>query len=226
MQPEINQPEGYLAPLKKVTPLSKYLALSLFIILPFLGGWIGYSLAPEKVVKVEKVVVQEASVSPVRTDVQNELSEDMDEQGVLLDNLDVKIDANRQVSMNWNVSDLVLNNFPTETTFVIFKIISVGASYRDNDANGYERRIGSGLNLIKNSFTFDLASREENLWYYKLKSDESYQIVAELRYEPNDFTCAPNPPGVKSCSPVYSKPQMELMNKANEYLYVSEPMKF
>ena len=54
MQPETNQPEGYLAPLKKVTPVSKYLAMTLFIILPFLGGWIGYNLAPEKVVEVEK----------------------------------------------------------------------------------------------------------------------------------------------------------------------------
>lgn len=38
--------------LKKVTPLSKYLAMTLFIIMPFLGGWIGYTYAPEKVVEV------------------------------------------------------------------------------------------------------------------------------------------------------------------------------
>ena len=51
MQPEINEADGHLAPLKKVTPLSKYLAMALFIILPFLGGWIGYMYAPEKVVE-------------------------------------------------------------------------------------------------------------------------------------------------------------------------------
>jgi len=56
MESEINEVEGHFAPLKKVTPLSKYLALSLFIILPFLGGWVGYSYAPEKVVEVEKIV--------------------------------------------------------------------------------------------------------------------------------------------------------------------------
>lgn len=39
-----------------VTPLSKYLALVLFVILPFLGGYIGYTFAPEKVVEVEKVL--------------------------------------------------------------------------------------------------------------------------------------------------------------------------
>ncbi len=40
----------------KVTPLSKYLAMALFILLPFIGGWIGYQYAPEKVVEVERVV--------------------------------------------------------------------------------------------------------------------------------------------------------------------------
>jgi hypothetical protein len=59
MEPEITEVEGHLAPLKKVTPLSKYLAMALFIILPFLGGWIGYTYAPEKVVEVERVVMKE-----------------------------------------------------------------------------------------------------------------------------------------------------------------------
>jgi len=39
-----------------VTPLSKYLALALFVALPFVGGWVGYHYAPEKIVEVEKVV--------------------------------------------------------------------------------------------------------------------------------------------------------------------------
>lgn len=42
--------------LNKVTPVSKYLALALFVMLPFLGGWVGYTYAPEKVVEVEKVI--------------------------------------------------------------------------------------------------------------------------------------------------------------------------
>jgi hypothetical protein len=36
--------------------------MALFIILPFLGGWIGYTYAPEKVVEVERVVVREVEV--------------------------------------------------------------------------------------------------------------------------------------------------------------------
>lgn len=42
--------------LHKVTPLSKYLAMIIFIASPFIGGWIGYQYAPEKVVEVERVV--------------------------------------------------------------------------------------------------------------------------------------------------------------------------
>jgi len=49
-------------PVNQVTTVSKYLALVLFILLPFIGGYIGYLYAPEKVVEVERVVVQEVIV--------------------------------------------------------------------------------------------------------------------------------------------------------------------
>lgn len=60
-EPEIDN--DYYDNLKKVTPVSKYLAMTLFVALPFIGGWIGYNYAPEKVVEVDKVVVREMSVS-------------------------------------------------------------------------------------------------------------------------------------------------------------------
>jgi len=44
----------------QVTPLSKYLAMALFIVLPFVGAYLGYTLAPGKVVEVEKEVISEA----------------------------------------------------------------------------------------------------------------------------------------------------------------------
>lgn len=47
--------------LTKVTTLSKYFALALMVALPFIGGVVGYSLAPERV--VEQVVVQEVEVN-------------------------------------------------------------------------------------------------------------------------------------------------------------------
>lgn len=51
--------------LHTITPLSKYLAMALFIILPFLGGWIGYTYAPEKIVEVEKIIEVEKKTEPV-----------------------------------------------------------------------------------------------------------------------------------------------------------------
>lgn len=58
----VETPKDHLAPLMCITPLSKYLALALFIILPFLGGWIGYVNAPERVVEVEKTVEVEKQI--------------------------------------------------------------------------------------------------------------------------------------------------------------------
>ncbi len=69
MEPQINEAQNVLASLKKVTPLSKYLAMVFFIILPFLGGWIGYTYAPEK------IVVHEVVVSPAKESLSSDASE-------------------------------------------------------------------------------------------------------------------------------------------------------
>ena len=55
-----------------VTPFSKYLALALFVALPFVGGWVGYHYAPEKIVEVEKVVEVEKENPEVGDDPLNE----------------------------------------------------------------------------------------------------------------------------------------------------------
>lgn len=51
--------------LNTVTPLSKYLAMALFIILPFVGGWIGYTYAPEKVAEKEQIIEKKVEVEKV-----------------------------------------------------------------------------------------------------------------------------------------------------------------
>ncbi len=51
-----------LSRLHQVTPLSKYLAMALSIALPFVGGYVGYTFAPEKVVEVDRVIIQEVKV--------------------------------------------------------------------------------------------------------------------------------------------------------------------
>lgn len=53
--------------LHQVTPLSKYLAMVLFILMPFIGGYIGYAYAPEKVVE-RVVVMKEHNTSSIAED--------------------------------------------------------------------------------------------------------------------------------------------------------------
>lgn len=47
--------------LHKVTPLSKYLALALFIILPFVGGYVAYQYVPPQIIETERVIVVDQS---------------------------------------------------------------------------------------------------------------------------------------------------------------------
>jgi hypothetical protein len=71
MQPDQNN-EQVSAPQQKsilhqVTPLSKYLAMVLFIILPFVGAYIGYISAPEKVVMIENEMTQTGNPNNIIT---------------------------------------------------------------------------------------------------------------------------------------------------------------
>lgn len=56
------QSQGKFESLHKVTPLSKYLALTLFIVLPFLGAWIGYTYTPEKIVTQKIEVIKAVAI--------------------------------------------------------------------------------------------------------------------------------------------------------------------
>lgn len=58
--------------LHTITPLSKYLAMTLFVALPFFGGWIGYTYAPEKIVEIEKVVEVEKVLITKESSITNE----------------------------------------------------------------------------------------------------------------------------------------------------------
>lgn len=48
----------------KVTPFSKYLAMILFILLPFVGGYVGYRYAPDKVVEMDVIEVSSTTNEP------------------------------------------------------------------------------------------------------------------------------------------------------------------
>lgn len=51
-QPEQQDTEKWYTPLTRATLLSKYFAMVLFVLLPFIGGWIGYTFAPEKIIEI------------------------------------------------------------------------------------------------------------------------------------------------------------------------------
>jgi protease II len=84
MEPQQNKVESIIYPLKQVTPLSKYLAMIIFIVMPFVGGWIGYHFAPEKIVEVEKILpadnLEEENVFPAITDLQKIFSEQISDK--------------------------------------------------------------------------------------------------------------------------------------------------
>lgn len=61
---EVAQTPQKFESLRTVTPVSKYLAMALFIILPFIGGLVGYVNAPETVPpQPERIVVKEKIVT-------------------------------------------------------------------------------------------------------------------------------------------------------------------
>ncbi len=55
MEPNVQKPAH---PVFGVTTFSKYFSLALFVLMPFIGGYIGYVYAPEKVVEVECLVIK------------------------------------------------------------------------------------------------------------------------------------------------------------------------
>ncbi len=57
--------------LHTITPLSKYLAMALFVILPFIGGWIGYTYSQEKMGAMEITTNSDGWNLPQSNDTQN-----------------------------------------------------------------------------------------------------------------------------------------------------------
>lgn len=84
-----------------VTPLSKYLAMVVVIMLPFIGGYVGYHYAPEKVVEVERAALQEIKE-------QSEAQHKLGDEEVITPDLSGAIQA----------ADLVFNYLPSGISVV------------------------------------------------------------------------------------------------------------
>jgi len=113
------------------TPLSKYLAMTLFIILPFIGGYIGYNLAPEK--EVGSQMFLDNGIKNLERD---SLSEDS------------AIGVNKGESTDWNnmVEDNKIIEFP-----IIWEIEQYGEVSINNEIFSSSSNPGS-LSYDKNSF--------------------------------------------------------------------------
>ncbi len=85
---EQDQDNGISSSLSHVTPLSKYLTMALFIVLPFLGGWIGYMYAPVQIVEIEKPISTSNS-TPFSADSQQSIVQTSNE--MIIDPKTVKI---------------------------------------------------------------------------------------------------------------------------------------
>lgn len=123
MEPQQNEAQSVIAPLKKVTPLSKNLAMVLFVLLPFVGGYVGYTLAPETVIEIEKVATQEKEThheSPVKTNYVATTTVDMGEYRISYDqNVLQLINDKSEVLQSITVRFSELNGYTDSESLVI-----------------------------------------------------------------------------------------------------------
>lgn len=176
MEPKNNQAECRLAPLQKVTPLSKYLTLALFIIMPFIGGWVGYTYAPEKVVETERVVNKEVASDSSELALLDDVSEELSSQE--------KGDKGEQKITNndWEASYSTLTTIATQklnypekdyldtrdftfnnTVYKVFFQYGRGINLEHNDLSDYANNLdGGSFDVSFGSEVFSLYVHSEN----------------------------------------------------------------
>jgi hypothetical protein len=223
MEPEQTKQEQEVAVEAKqsvwntATPLSKYLAMALFIILPFVGGYIGYVFTPEKIIEVDKEVIREVEKVVEIPVTSNEVVLN----GNLLDDFDISRTVNDEYEIEWSVKDDVLDAFAgLETVYITFSLVPVGEEIGYKNSNGVSQNIGDGFALKNSVYTFNPKYYEEN-FSWPLNWGAAYQIVGRLLYQPSEFGCNPLYPN--DCEPVYDAEDGQLVQRAEKYIFVSEP---
>ncbi len=207
--------------LHQVTPLSKYLAMALFVTLPFLGGYVGYTYAPEKIIEVEKNIVKDGQVDVPESEKTewSTASEIEDNLFTLIDDFSWKLTGVDEYNISWTVSPEAIGKYSAvDTAYVNFYLIPDGADPEYRNQNGVRQTIGDGFRVTATSYTFDSKPG------WDLIFRDSYQVVGELSYQPRDFECDPTVTG--ECSPVYSEQDQLLIDQTSKYQFVSEPFLF
>ena len=201
--------------LHQVAPLSKYLAMALFIILPFLGGWIGYTYAPEKIVEVEKVVVKEVVVEKEVEAGSGEI------ENPLFVDFDITLSSSGEYVISWSHSEDVQKNFgELDTAYVTFTLVPAGEGVGHMNNNGVPQSIGDGFTFDQKSYSFSPKSYAEN-FSWELDWGSEYQVVAQVLYQPRSFECDPLVKG--ECSRVFSENDELLITEAEGYVFMSKP---
>lgn len=197
-----------------VTNLSKILAAVLFIALPFVGLYIGYTFAPEKVVEVEKIILVEPAKSETKleaiSNIEPELVDEEVTTSVLLNDFSINqgVDA---ITFNWEVSAEVMEAFDDLPYVYLMMEFATSA---------YPKAIGDGFLLDKNTYTIS----STGTFYESIAShvDVGTPIVVTLSYEPRNYECAAHSDSSKDCIPVYPSADQELRDLASQYQYVYE----
>lgn len=236
---EIKQPH----PVFQVTKLSKYLTLVLFVALPFIGGWVGYQLAPMKAKEVYLIKDSETRSKGVihenksLEDIKSEFGVQITVERIRLDNgdgeyhLTLTDGSGNQVSLA-KLPDMTYSSDSSHRLF-----------YHNNKLHFFSQGIGPSISvpskdsaayytydLLKNELTVDstLVPPEQPIvssWlvssgtmYYLTTDDSYYECVTKTAHN-CDFTLRSFPIEEPSAASVLidSIPAPTLLGYANDY---------
>ncbi|MFN3692948.1 MAG: hypothetical protein ACK4SL_02485 [Candidatus Paceibacteria bacterium] len=147
MEPQQHEEESLIAPLKKVTPLSKYLVLTLFVLLPLLGGYVGYEFVQNKVMiqNVETVIATSSQVSSMATNTS------------LPTNTELQTIFENQFSVQPTYGPVIEPIYRSQLTGIIF-VKTLTYSSRESLVYGFDIK---GKSFFKTDFAISYADGED-----------------------------------------------------------------
>lgn len=115
------------------------------------------------------------------------------------------VKAETSVLVSWQLNDpAIKKSFPSKGTYISLDVVTA-----DGVVVG---SIGDGFTLDKSSWQWSVSKDR-----YSFVDGGKYKIRATLSYQTTEFTCDPVLSKGKDCSPVYSKSDKALMDKAKKY---------
>ncbi len=166
--------------LHKVTPLSKYLAMTLFILMPFLGGWVGYINSPEQIV-VEYIYIEkevETSHASTTSDIVEVITEQVEKENKSCEfSPDNYPDCAEVVSPA--PGDRV-GDFTVET-IDLFRIVTSGTTTVSGQLSFSEMFDGYCLDVtIKDAWKIPRIGSDNRHPWFCLRGDPSVDLASEV----------------------------------------------